>query len=362
MDKKELIDVININYENAQKLEIENSQTFAITIRSSLEYAVKLFWYEKLGKIPVWVKNDREEFNLHEALIDDRFSKNFERYAITYMHYIRQECNDVIHNNKKVNIKTAKELIENLEKSISCIETELGCKIIASSNDRALKSIVKPIECLEDCCTENSSQVVNEVRRSFSNIKRLHEMVENDVLDADLLEAKSTINTLNNKIEFVNKKKYVHHNIDGIGEIVSLVNDIIEIKFKDKVKFFKYKESITNGVLTPCDNISFTTNEVKNEPVAAVGNYKWSYEDNLICCREFYNYFILQNDIVEISSVIDKVNKENPQLKKGSIGNKFQNIAAICNEIGIEHNFKRRPMYSYSKANYKAMLEVLKEI
>ena len=116
MDKLDLITSIKKNYKAVQAMKIENAQAFAVNIRSSLEFAVKLFWLEKLGKIPVWINsNGREDFNLNESIKDSRFSSHFERWTITYMHLIRQDCNDIIHGQKELTIGTAKELIEKIE-------------------------------------------------------------------------------------------------------------------------------------------------------------------------------------------------------------------------------------------------------
>lgn len=132
MNKIDLINSIKKNFQSVQEMKIENAQAFAVSIRSSLEFAVKLFWQEKLGQIPTWTSaNGRSDFNLNEALRDSRFSDYFERWTITYMHLIRQDCNDIIHGHKNLTVGTAKELIENLEKCLNAMEKLLGYSLIA---------------------------------------------------------------------------------------------------------------------------------------------------------------------------------------------------------------------------------------
>lgn len=136
MDKFDLINSIKKNYKSVQEMKIENSQAFAVSIRSSLEFAVKLFWQERLGKIPTWqTVNGRQDFNLNEAIRDSQFSNYFERWTVTYMHLIRQDCNDIIHGHKDLTVGTAKELIENLEKCLKAIEKLLGYSLIPPVND-----------------------------------------------------------------------------------------------------------------------------------------------------------------------------------------------------------------------------------
>lgn len=198
MNRSELIDSINKNYEAVREMKIENSQAFAASIRSSLEFAVKLFWQEKLGRIPVWVTfTGREEFILNEAMKDSRFINYFERWTITYMHLIRQDCNDIIHGQKKLTVDTAKELIVNLGKCIKAIEKVLGYSVITT--------IKKEVE-------QNQKTVeVEEVKEP---------------------------------------RQKVNHSRFGEGEIISIKEDKIKIVFGGMhVKEFPYPESLKNGTL-----------------------------------------------------------------------------------------------------------------
>lgn len=137
MDKLDLINSIKKNYKMVQEMKIENAQAFAVSIRSSLEFAVKLFWQEKFEKCPYG--------NLIDSINDSHFSKVFERWTITYMHLIRQDCNDIIHGKKDLTVSTAKELIENLEKCLKAIEQKLGVSIISVMQREETKQQTKTI-------------------------------------------------------------------------------------------------------------------------------------------------------------------------------------------------------------------------
>ncbi len=92
------------------------------SMRSALENAVKLFWLRKYGKVPVWVKNDREGFDLFEAISDPRFSKCFDKITISYMHTIRTRCNEVLHGGTPLTVNETSELLSMLNKCIRSIE------------------------------------------------------------------------------------------------------------------------------------------------------------------------------------------------------------------------------------------------
>ena len=130
----EFISTIKRNYKETKNFLIENPTSLAGSIRATLEFAVKLFWLKKYDKEPVWVVNDKEAFNLHNAIKDEKFSKCFNDFLISDMHAIRQTCNDILHNGKELTMDTAKELSERLEKCIQAIEETLELRIITSKN------------------------------------------------------------------------------------------------------------------------------------------------------------------------------------------------------------------------------------
>ena len=200
MDKVYFIDSIKKNYAAVQTMKIENAQAFAANIRSSLEFAVKLVWQEKLGEIPKCKNfNGRIEFNLSEAISDLRFSSCFERWTITYMHLIRQDCNDIIHGKKELTVATARELIENLEKCIKAIETLLNCSIIT---------------------------IYQEERVQIKNFE-------------------------SNPVEKKETRQKVKHARFGEGEIISIEGGVIKVCFNGfDIKKFPYPSSLDNGTLS----------------------------------------------------------------------------------------------------------------
>lgn len=310
MDKLDLITSIKKNYKAVQAMKIENAQAFAVNIRSSLEFAVKLFWQEKLGKIPVWINsNGREDFNLNESIKDSRFSSHFERWTITYMHLIRQDCNDIIHGQKELTIGTAKELIENLEKCIKAIEKLLDCPIITLLQEEVIPPSA-PV----------STPVVEKKQR-----------------------------------------EKVKHPRFGEGEIVSIKGDIIKIVFGVTIKEFPYPSSMNNGTLIPIQNpiAQPAISAPKVRPSTSSQKHRWTFDEDKTCCRIFIETYITNHTYCPFDSLATKILTIYPNMKFSSIKMKLQNIKRICLDYGIKDSSTISPLDNYSNQNLQAMKEEL---
>ena len=312
MDKLDLIDSIKKNYKAVQAMKIENAQAFAVNIRSSLEFAVKLFWKEKLGKIPVWTNYGREEFNLNEAINNSNFSKYFERWTITYMHLIRQDCNDIIHGKKELTIGTAKELIENLEKCIKAIEKLLDCPIIT--------------------------------------------IIQEEVIPPSRPTSKPVVE--------IKTREKVKHSRFGEGEIISIKGDIIKVVFGVTIKEFPYPSSMNNGTLTPIQNP--ITQPAVSAPKARLSTssqkHRWTFDEDKTCCRIFIETYITNHTYCPFDSLATKILTIYPDMKFSSIKMKLQNIKRICLDYGIKDSSTISPLENYSNQNLQAMKEALREI
>ena len=130
-NENDLVKGINENINFVKNIPIEDANKCVGSIRSAFEYAVKLFYLKKYNKKPVWVKGDVECFDLHKALTDERFSRNFSKMTLSYMHIIRQTCNGVLHDNEPLTFDDAKDLLIMLEKCIKAIGTVISMDIIA---------------------------------------------------------------------------------------------------------------------------------------------------------------------------------------------------------------------------------------
>lgn len=131
-NENDLVKGINENISFVKNIPVEDADKCSGSIRSALEYAVKLFWLKKYDKKPVWVKGYIECFDLYKAINDERFSKYFSKMTLSNMHTIRQTCNGVLHDNDPLTLDEASDLLDMLEKCIKAIENAIPMQIISS--------------------------------------------------------------------------------------------------------------------------------------------------------------------------------------------------------------------------------------
>lgn len=127
-NENDLIQGINTNLNFVKNIAVEQADKCAGSIRSALEYAVKLFWLKKYDKKPVWVKGYIESFDLHKAVIDEKFSQYFNEIILGDMHIIRKTCNSVMHENAPLTLEDAKEF------TISRMSSIMGVKTLKSKS------------------------------------------------------------------------------------------------------------------------------------------------------------------------------------------------------------------------------------
>lgn len=126
--KEDLIEEINENYKEIESILQVVPQGFANHLRPTLEACVKLFWLIKYDEEFIGVNN---QFNLNEAIKDERFSKFFSPFIISDMHSIRLLGNGRTHvESKRLNASELNELFERLKRIIKEMEKVLGCSII----------------------------------------------------------------------------------------------------------------------------------------------------------------------------------------------------------------------------------------
>lgn len=133
-DEKALVERINDNINFVKKIPLEDAGKCAGSIRSALEYAVKLFWLKKYDK--VWKRG----FELNDALIDKKFTAFFSKMTLSYMHTIRQTCNGVLHDNDSITLDEAKDLLEMLEKCVKAIGEAIPMKILTPSMETVINT------------------------------------------------------------------------------------------------------------------------------------------------------------------------------------------------------------------------------
>lgn len=163
----DLIRGINENMNFVRSIPIEDAGKCAGSIRSVLEYAVKLFWLKKYGKEPVGIKKDHVD--LYQAITDKRFSQYFSKMTISYMHIIRQIGNGVLHSNDSLTLDEAKELLAMLEKCVKAIENAIPMEIITPS--KIIANVDAGQKVVTDDMERNNSPSTTEQKKALNGFR-----------------------------------------------------------------------------------------------------------------------------------------------------------------------------------------------
>ena len=208
--KEQLIDNINTNYQQIERILQVVPAGCANNLRPILEACVKLFWLIKYDKDPVWINSrGKEEFILHEAIKDERFSKYFSPLLISDMHTIRSLGNNNTHNTAtNLTASEVNELFDRLKKIITEIEKILGFPIIQLVQTKVDLSPTTP--------------------QSMETIK--HDTPIHPLLH-----------------------KNVKHWVYGEGKIIKIVGDRMIVQFSKKQEEFG-QDSFKNGFLKLTDS------------------------------------------------------------------------------------------------------------
>ncbi len=171
-NEDDLIRGINENMRFVRKALIndaENANKCTGSIRSALEYAVKLFWLKKYDKKPVWVEGDIERFVLHKAISDEKFSQHFSKITLEYMRIIRQTGNGVLHHNDPLTLDETKDLLAMLEKCVKAIENAIPMEIITPSKITANVDAGQKV--VTDDMERNNSPSTTEQEKALNGFK-----------------------------------------------------------------------------------------------------------------------------------------------------------------------------------------------
>lgn len=99
-----------------------------------------------------------------------------------------------------------------------------------------------------------------------------------------------------------------------------------------------------------------------------VNKYNWSYSDDLTCCMLYLEFATSKAYNKSVDELIDRVENKLPQIKRGSIRMKLQNIKYLSDHLPeAKKHFPSgdrvplSPLPAYSEQNKNAFLEALKK-
>ena len=89
--------------------------------------------------------------------------------------------------------------------------------------------------------------------------------------------------------------------------------------------------------------------------------HRWTIEEDALCCRRFFEEYVIQRSSVELQIFAQCLKRELPDISVGSLRMKTQNIQQLCMEFGIKSSLQAKPLSQYSQQNRRAFIQVKKE-
>ena len=148
--------------------------------------------------------------------------------------------------------------------------------------------------------------------------------------------------------------------IDEIQYLFERIEAEIESTFGHKSPGFDYyyAKAMTRPVM-----MQYTETPIPVEVPQAKGSqrHRWRIEEDALCCRRFFEEYVVQHSSVELQAFAQRLKRELPDISVGSLRKKTQNIQQLCMEFGIKSSLDAKPLSQYSQQNLRAFIQVKKE-
>lgn len=90
--------------------------------------------------------------------------------------------------------------------------------------------------------------------------------------------------------------------------------------------------------------------------------HTWTYEEDLICCREYLDRCIVNPRWQTVESFLDDLSVKLPNIKRSSLKMKLQNIKVLLNAYSIVDRIGIAPLNHCSKQSEIAFKQAYQEI
>ena len=162
---------------------------------------------------------------------------------------------------------------------------------------------------------------------------------------------------------------YICSKISGGSDIgaIRYLFEIIEAEVEKKSNCkspgfdFYYAKAIGKQEKNPAPAHSSKVVLTKNVSVKKNQYHRWTYEEDLLCCRKFFKQYVAQRSSMDLQFFAQQLHRELPEISVGSLRMKAQNIQQLCIEQGIRSSLAAKPLTQYSQQNRRAFLQVKKE-
>ncbi len=84
------------------------------------------------------------------------------------------------------------------------------------------------------------------------------------------------------------------------------------------------------------------------EIIKLMNNHNWTYAEDYICCLEYLAYVFDNCEDESMEPLVNILSLKLPQIKRGSIRMKIQNIKQVALDTGLEDGLKISPLTQYS--------------
>jgi hypothetical protein len=162
---------------------------------------------------------------------------------------------------------------------------------------------------------------------------------------------------------------YIRSKLDSGSELgaIRCLFEIIEVEVEKKSKCrspgfnYYYAKVITKQEKNLAPAYYSKVVSAGNVAVNKTRYHRWTFEEDLLCCRRFFEQYVVQHSSMDLQFFAQQLHRELPEISVGSLRMKAQNIQQLCNEQGIRSSLAAKPLTQYSQQNRRAFMQVKKE-
>ena len=90
--------------------------------------------------------------------------------------------------------------------------------------------------------------------------------------------------------------------------------------------------------------------------------HKWTFEEDLACCKDFLDKYVVQKSGAAVSSLVEKISEEMPEVNQESIRMKVQSIKGLCSEYQLAASAQIKKLSKYSTQCERAFKAAMEEL
>ena len=88
----------------------------------------------------------------------------------------------------------------------------------------------------------------------------------------------------------------------------------------------------------------------------------YTSEEDELCCRKYFEMFVIAHSNKSLYQFVEELSAILPEISKGSLRMKTQNIKQLCIEHRLPDSLIAKPLSQYSMQNASAFKRVLSDL